>query len=163
MIFTLDTMVALAIFLAIMLGVLWVWGETYRQIYSSAETHARMRKLLDVTDSLVKTTGDPVNWFEASQVTDANTYQIGLAKDENVLDRNRLNKFNETDMDTLKTVLGLMKEDFELTVIANWTTDPVIQYNVSGLNRSTSRVFVVERVVLLDGDRTLLRLKSGYN
>jgi hypothetical protein len=161
--FTLDMIVALFLFMVIVLSVLWLWGEAYRYVYGMGDVRARMRKALDLSDMLVKTSGNPVNWFELDDVTTDNTRSIGLAKEENVLDSNRLDKLNSSNVSIIKTIFGLSKEDFELTVTANWTTTPAVFYNISSLDASSTKVYVVERVALLDDERVQLRLRIGYS
>ncbi|MBD3388461.1 MAG: hypothetical protein GF416_05265 [Candidatus Altiarchaeales archaeon] len=160
--FTLDMIIAVFLFVVILLGILWLWSETYRQVYYSGDENARFRKSVDVSDILVKSGGTPANWYLNEEVTTANTHSIGLAEEENVLDRVRIDKFNASNTTILRTILGLTRETFEVTITANWTTTPNLLYNVSDFNSSSTKVHVVERIALLDGERVRLKVKVGY-
>jgi hypothetical protein len=156
-----DMGVAVFIFMVIVLSILALWAETYRHVFGVGERGPLWRRAVDVSELLVKTNGDPVNWFEKGQVNTSNTYHIGLAKEENVLDKNRLDKLNTTNKTVINTIFGLAGDRFELTVTANWTDNPRLLYNISTFNGNESRVYSVDRIVLYNRDWALLRLQMG--
>jgi len=159
--FVMDAGIALMIFLVILMSIATLWAETYRHVYGIGEMSPLKRRAVDVSELLVKTGGDPINWYELNAVNDSNTYSLGLAREENVLDRLRLDKLNETNKTVINTIFGLAGEGFELTVTHNWTTSPNVRYNITTLNGSAATVYTAERIVLLDGERAALRLRVG--
>jgi hypothetical protein len=160
-VFTLDMTVAVFFFTVIVLTMLWVWSETYRHMNDFNDANARHKRLNDVSSILVKTQGNPLNWHKLPLINPDTVASIGLAKDDNVLDKARLDALAAADYDGLKVIMGLGSEDFRITVSENYSGAPVIRYQVGAAPASAENL-VTRRYALLNGTRVELKLDAYY-
>jgi|GEM_PF-2276637 len=127
---TLDLVVAAGIFISILLSVMWAWNSVLLKIDLFENKRRIYQKGLDVAELLVTTSGDPANWNELDVVNSNTVDVIGLVSEDNVLDQEKVNKFGEIDYDNQREILGLSKEDFNLTLynVTDGIGDPLYSF-----------------------------------
>jgi len=161
LVFTMDFIASLFFFLVIILTLLWVWGETHRRISEYQEVSARHRRLLDVSTILVKTPGNPPDWH--MHAVDPETVKaLGLAREGNVLDDEKLETLEGADYMSLQEILGFGNENFTITVSDNITGSPSVLYSKGTGNTAKERL-VVRRLALLNGTPVELKVEAYYN
>jgi hypothetical protein len=163
MVFTLDLMFSLAVFTVILLVILWVWGETHMHVNQLQERESRRLKAMDVSEVLVKTMGDPEYWEEFDEVDTGNTYSIGLASDENVLDEDKLVKLNNSNYSVVRTIMGFSREDFNITIVRNWSGVEEMLYSIGRSHVNATERSVIRRYALFNNSRVEFRLEVSYD
>jgi len=162
MVFTLDMIVSVVFFMAIVLTMLWVWTASYMHMEQYNDLSARSSRLDDIGTMLVTTGGSPSDWHQGGPFNADRILALGLARGGNELDPERLDRFVSLDYELLRRLLGLGSEDFHFTVTRDWEGTPDILYE-KGSAKATSEVYVVRRFAALDGEAVELRLAAYYD
>ena len=159
---TLDLVIAVSIFIFILLTIMGAWNNTRLKIDLFEDKRKIYQKGLDVAEMLVKTQGDPVNWGELSVVDSSNVDAIGIASEDNVLDPEKLDKLGEIDYGELRRILGLSREEFNLTIynISGGSENSLYSFGQPPFNLTRVRI---SRYASLDDDIVELRLMLFYN
>ncbi len=151
----LDLIVASMIIVFIMMSAMEVWNTTILQINKFNSKKDVDNKLLNAAEMLVKTPGDPVDWHEKQDINAQTVNTIGLAKDDNVLDTERLERLSSIEYEQMKQMIGLSKEEFYLTIKDLESPDKTILYE-AGTPTQGTRVSATRYALLND---TLVELK----
>ncbi len=162
-VFTLDLIFSLTIFTIIILTILWAWGETHSRVSQFQERESRRIKAVDLSDILITTMGNPEYWEDRDVVNYTNTYSIGLAGDENVLDIDKIVKLNNTNYTFSRMIMGLSREDYNLTIVSNWSGVEVFHYSMGRSPENATERNIVRRYALLNGTRVEVRLELSYD
>ncbi len=162
LVLTLDLVAALLLFLVIILTVLWLWGLSRTNVTDYRETDARQERLLAVSSMLVGTGGQPPDWHLQGSIDRDNVDALGLASDPHILDRNKLEALEAADYQDLREILGLGDEEFNVSVIENWSGDARVLYS-AGRTVESGEVRVFRRYALLNDTRVELRLEAYYD
>lgn len=157
---TLDLVIASSIFIGILLLAMTSWNDILLKSYRFENKREIYQKALDVAESLVTFEGSPSDWhlLALADIVPNNVSSFGLAKEPNVLDRDKIEKLNQVDYDTARDILGLGREEFNLTIY-NSTNDVV--YSMGNSIQETTAL--VQRYALLDGYNAKIELRLFYN
>ena len=90
----------------------------------------------------------------------SNTYALGLVDDNNILNNDKLDKLAALDYAEAKLLLGLGKEEFNLTVTNIEGTSSTL-YNIGQPTNATN--ILVTRYGLLNGNLTKIELRLFFN
>lgn len=104
-------------------------------------------------DSLVKTSGSPVNWNN-KELDEINFF--GLAKSENIIDKNKILSlifYLDNNYEITKERLGLGEYDFYLRVVG---FDREIKLKSINFVSTPKSELVYSRIVYFDGEQVLL-------
>ena len=151
-----DLAIALLLIIAIMLAIMETWNVAAIQLGRFVELRDINSKLLDISELLVKTPGDPPDWFLMDDVGPHTVNSIGFASKENVLDAARLGKAQDLDYETLRALLGLGREDIYIGVIGLEPADKPVHYMI-GHETEGSKV-ISSRYALLNNTLVELRI-----
>jgi len=155
-----DLVIAMSIFIFILFVMVGTWDEISRKIYHYEDRRSTYYKGLDITDILIKTTGNPTNWDRLDTIDSSTVFAIGFASKPNVLDEDKIEKFESLEYGEMKDILGLSKEDFNLVIHNIGGSDEILLYSFGdGLNKSHVRI---DRYAILDEDLVRLSLKLYY-
>lgn len=158
---SLDLVIAASIFIAIMLSIIGAWNDIRYRIDRYEDKRLISQKALSVAELLTKTGGDPVYWEGLGTVDSDTVNSLGLSSGDNILDEEKLVRFGTADYGEIKTILGLSREEFNLTVYNVTGGNRVLLYSFGrSYNETNSRV---SRYALLDNDLVELRLVLFYN
>lgn len=126
---TLDLVIASAVFVGILLSVIYLWSDTVKSISRTSEKSDLDSKVRDVSEALVKTPGDPPDWqkMSASDINSSTVKSLGLTKEDNILDPEKLNKFGLINYEEARTIMGLSREAYNIT-ITNSTNEIVYSF-----------------------------------
>lgn len=105
-VWALDFAVSVIIFAFVSGMLIFAWN--YATINSMDQVNLNIieNDVIMISDSLVRAKGVPLNWNKT------NVNAIGLAEEENVLNKTKLIQFLEMDYDLLKSVMGIGNYDF---------------------------------------------------
>jgi hypothetical protein len=139
---TIDLVIAASIFISLLLSITWAWNDSRLKINLFENKRELYQKGLDIAEMLVKTSGDPANWHELNTVNSGTVNAIGLASEDNVLDEDKLDKLGYVDYEELRRILGLSKEDFNLTVynITGGAETPLYSFGRPSLDLTKIRI-----------------------
>lgn len=155
-----DLVIAIGIFLFILFVMVGTWTEISKKIHHYEDRRSVYYKGMDVTDILVKTTGNPAQWERLDTINTSTVPAIGFSSKPNVLDRDKLDEFEKLDYQGMRDLLGLSREDFNL-IIYNIEGGNEVQLYSFGNNFNKSHVRI-DRYAILDGDLSRLSLKLYY-
>lgn len=103
---SLDFILSIIIFSLILLSILFIWNYTNAEISERLEFKKMKTLALFISDILIRSTGIPENWEEN------NVKVIGLAENENILNKTKVLRFINMDYNTSKRVLGIQLYDY---------------------------------------------------
>jgi len=149
---TLDVVMASFIFVGIILLFLWSWGEIQISVRGSEDMQDYRDKAMDITDILLHTQGTPPYWADITNVS-SNLLSIGLVSEPSVLDRNKLERFDEIPHDEVRKLFGLSKEDFYITVRA------LKGKEIYSFGDEHDGIAAIERMALLDDKKVRFELR----
>ena len=156
-----DLVTALFFFIIILLTLFWLWSQTSRHMSEYREGIARQTRLLDISTMLVKTQGSPPDWH-LGRVSADDVHALGLATEDNVLSTAKLDALYAADYQSVREMMGLGSEDFELTVSGNYSGAPVVYYDIGASPPSRERM-IVRRYAIFNGTHVELKLQAYYN
>jgi len=157
---TLDLVIASAIFIGILLLAMTTWNDILLKSYRFENKREITQKGLDVAGSLVMTHGSPSDWhlLSLADINTNNVSSIGISKEPNVIDIEKIEKLDQVNYDTIRDIIGFSKEEFNLTLY-NSTND--IIYSMGNSVQNTT--VLVRRYALLEGDNTRVDLRLFFN
>jgi hypothetical protein len=112
----LDFVVGFTIIIFILVSSVTVFGLIQNSLNEEESYFEMQEKAINASQALVSTPGEPNTWEFLDEL---NVNSIGLAKERNVLDENKINKLidlNSTKYQEIKQLLGLQKYDFYFKV-----------------------------------------------
>jgi hypothetical protein len=155
-----DLVIAASIFLFILFVMIGTWGEMTKNIYHYEDRRSTYYKGLDITGMLVTTPGDPSNWEQLDTVNSSTAYAIGFSSQPNVLDKDKLERFDTLEYEQMRDLLGLSREDFHLLIHDIKGADEIPLYSFgNSINRSHIRV---DRYAILEDNMVRLSLELYY-
>ena len=157
-----DFLAALVVFTMILLSLLWVWGQVKTDISVQAATAERRERALRISEVLVSSQGKPTYWYTLN-VTTNDVDVLGLAGQDHVLMREKLEAVQEANYSILKSVMGLGREDFTLTVTSNYTGDANTEYEIGESVPENPYQLVYRRLAVLDDKPVEVSLKVSYD
>jgi len=125
----------------------FVWDFTTNQINEQIDIREIESSAIHASDVLVRTPGYPSNWKHNDFIS------IGLAESENIINHSKVLELNQTDYDSLRTVLGLSDYEFYIRIL---DLDSNIIFEFGNQSDSSSFVIPVRRYCIYDnGTRRL--------
>ncbi|MFH1055383.1 MAG: hypothetical protein V1744_04745 [Candidatus Altiarchaeota archaeon] len=112
----LDLVVAFMLVVFILVSVWEVWTSAITKLGLFQDKRTLDDRLLDVSELLVKTPGDPQNWHDMGEVNPDTVRSIGFALKDNVLDPAKMQRASTLEYESLRAILGLSKEDVYITI-----------------------------------------------
>ena len=150
-----DLLIGFFIVLFIVLSFTEVWNSTVIQLGVFDSRRTMDRRISDVAESLVKTTGSPPRWFMLGTVNSTSVKSMGFAARDNVLSGERLGRTASMDYDDLRSILGLSREEYYITVTDLESANKTVLYSI-GRDFSGQKA-VASRFALLNG--TIVEVK----
>jgi hypothetical protein len=156
----LDLTLGMVLVLFIMLSAYDVWGSTVSKMDAFQSHKALDDRLRDVSQLLVRTSGDPANWSSTREVDGSRVKSIGFAMSDNVLDYRRIEKAQAMDYDDLKEIMGLGKEELYVTVTELESGDKNVYYRIGRAPQWTRAS--ANRYALLNGTIVEVKVSLYY-
>lgn len=103
---SLDFIISAVIFCLALALILFAWSFTSTQTAAQGQLSDMESIGLEISDSLVRTPGQPQDWNSTS------VQVIGLASDEGVLDQTKVDRFVNLSYEQAKQLLGLGLYEF---------------------------------------------------
>jgi len=154
---SLDLILSMLLFLAVIYMSIWANGEVRRSVSSFESSQAYKDKALVLCDVLLKTGGSPYHWetlnLSNSSVVNSTLLSIGLASEPNVLNLEKLDAFDGLPYTTTRKILGLGKEDYRVEIL-NERGRRIYSAGAVAQEVSSS----IERLALLDGEIVVFKL-----
>lgn len=153
---TLDLVVASAVFLSILFSAVYLWGDTMKSIGRTSEKNDLDSKVLDISETLVKTQGEPPDWqnMAAGDINSSSVKSLGLASEDNILDPEKIDKLKLIDYDEAREMMGLSREGYNITITnSSGEVTHSIGRPVFGQSGGT------ERIVLVSGVKSIINIK----
>jgi len=147
---TIDLVVASVVVLFILVSVVEVWSHGVNRIHDFDVERDMYFKLVEVSESLVKTPGVPLNWHLLDQRDSETVSSIGLALRDNYLSRGRVEAFMDMEYEEARRILGLGRFDFHLELVNASDGDVIYEAGVDGEGATLERLCILgDDVVLL--------------
>ncbi len=173
-IFSLDFLIAIIAFAAILTASAIVWDYTAKKTDAAEKRNGLELAAINVLSALIETQGSPSNWsrLHVQSFNSSNVFSIGLAKNIThgldfsgswVLDRKKLNYINSSNYNMTKNILGLSGYEFNLTLSTYNGTGFVFNYSVSGDFGNASNIVKHTRYTMIDGKKAEISLKVAGN
>ena len=89
-----------------------VWTQTINNNITSRERLDIGLLSVEISDLLVKQTGQPTNWETGDEI-----YTLGLAEEDHILDMNKVDEFVNLDYEDAKDLLGVGTYEFYFTLV----------------------------------------------
>lgn len=163
-ILTWDFMIAIMIFVIIILSMLWLWHKVKNDMARYSFRAARREQALRLADQLVSARGRPHYWY-LMNITNPKVNAIGLSGKDHALRRQKLDAFaeqTELNYTETKNILGLGREDYNVTITQDWDTSPVVLYSIGRNRENASDELVVRRLAILDNRRVEVLVRLSY-
>jgi hypothetical protein len=160
-ILTVDFFISLVIFTIIMLSIIWLWGKVRTDIKEYSVRADKREKALRLSEILVANRGKPPYWH-LLDISSDEVSVIGLSGKHNHLMREKLEALASSTYSDVKEIMGLGREDFNLTVIKNWSGVQEVEYSIGRTNENASDQLVIRRLALLDNERVEVVLRLSY-
>lgn len=150
-IYSTDLFVGVTIFLLVLTSFLILWSTGINRLTYFEKERWRDETARVIAEQLVESPGYPTHWEQISILTETNLRTIGLTKERNVLNMDKIQKLLHLDDDQnytfIKRVLGAGKYDFCVNVSS---LDGTNLYSYGRAPTSDSVVSVVSRLAILD-------------
>jgi hypothetical protein len=146
-IFTSDFIISVFIFLTVFITANLLWVDLASQIKTDAEKTEMQTLSLTVSDILVKTPGVPTNW------TTANVISLGLASDENILNKTKILDFLAINYNRTRELLAM--PGYNLYIVMKYRNGTIVELDgqlvAHGANISSAAMNIVksQRVVVV--------------
>ncbi len=161
--FTWDTIISLSIFMFILMSILSVGITLNIKVSEVSKKRYMHEKAFDIADVLLRTPGSPPNWYRLAPIDATIVNCLGLASEDNVLDKYKLDKFKELTgtsvaCEDVRKMLGVGAFKIEIDDIPP-ALPPTYSYSfkcttgLTGETITTDETIIVERYALLD-DKT---------
>ena len=173
-IFSLDFLIAVIAFAAILTASAVVWDYTAKKTGAAEKRNGLELAAMNTLSALIETPGNPSNWsrLPAQNFNPSNVFSLGFAKNIThgldfggswILDRKKLSYINSSTYNTTKNILGLAGYEFNLTLMDYNGTGFVFNYSVSGDFGNASNVVKHTRYAMIDGKKAEISLKVAAN
>ena len=151
---TIDLFLAIMIFTLIITTVLFTWNSYNAKIDKQIEYNSNLIKAYHISDLLVKYSGKPSSWHQ-STIEDNEILIIGLAKEDRVIDPDKLTRFLSFEYDLAREKLNINSYEFyfKISEINGDDLNPTIEYG--NMTDSESAV-VIRRYVIYEERETIL-------
>ena len=149
-----DFMLSMAIFLALFVFGTFLWVITYSSGTTTQNFESANLQISDIAETLVRSQGNPTNWTNDTVVI------IGLAKEDHLLDENKLIELEKVTYANMKKSLGIQKEDINIT-IQNITGAVIKSYGLP-IDSLSKNIVPIDRTAVLEynsGKRELVIVK----
>jgi hypothetical protein len=146
---SLDFVLSAVVFSLALITVLFIWNYTNTETAERIEFKRAEGLVLSISDVLIRTSGVPDDWNTTTVKV------LGLASDENVLNRTKVERFLSLDYNGSKRILGVPLYDyyFRLADINGGTIFINQTEAVKGVYPADAEIVVpVQRYGLLDGE-----------
>ncbi len=146
-VFTTDFIVSFTALIFILVISFSSFGLIQNSLNEEEYYFEMQEKAVNASQILISTSGQPNSW---ETLNDLNINSIGLAKERNILDENKVNKLidlNAAKYNEIKEILGLQKYDFYFKV-TSMNDQPLKQFGV--FPSAENKTIVIERYVLLN-------------
>jgi hypothetical protein len=111
-VFSTDIIFAFTVFIIMAVFLMSTWNFIF-DVNKENNNRIRMELLcMQITEQLVMTQGLPINWERAPE----NVTMVGLAKDDRVIDIEKLEAFMSIDYNTTKEILKTFEYDYYLVI-----------------------------------------------
>ena len=134
------------------------FGEimSYQHQIREIENKKNFDFAFNASDFLVLNSGIPNNWQDLNINS---IYQIGLAKSNNELDKNKLLKFIDlnSQYSLVKDKLGLSQYDFYISFVNGQSSNTLYEFGINPTNNSA--VTIITRYATLDSNIIKINLK----
>jgi hypothetical protein len=137
------------LFMVVVYMVFWANAEAADKIPSYEASQAYKEKAVRVIDVLLKTPGDPADWEGSLNLSGVSS--IGLAREANVIDRQKLMRLLELPASQVARLLGLGKESFKIEVLDG------VGRTIYSYGPADSPHASIERLAMLEGDPVVFR------
>lgn len=148
---SMDFAVSIVIF-ALMIGiVIFAWNYAIRNSADQVNLNILENDVIMISDTLVRVPGMPEDWNESS------VRVLGLAEEENVLNKTKVLQFVNMDYNQIKILLGIANREFYFEM--RYPNNTVMDIGGTSLNKgidpvgqNSNVVVPVERYVILNGN-----------
>lgn len=154
-IWSIDFIVSVVIFIIMITALFFSFDILSRDAQKQNELLLMQDLVLEVTESLVRSPGYPLDWDNETVGI------IGLARDENVLDQNKVMEFLNVSYNSSRAFLSMTYYDFNFSIeYLNGSVMNLDGFDISkGIDCSyASDVLAVNRFVILNGSISKLKL-----
>jgi len=134
-----DLFIALFIFMVVIISIFVAWNMYINRLEQRIEYSNILSNAVQITDTLVKSPGKPVNW----ELSNATAEIIGLASSDRNLSERKVNAFTTLNYNTTKDLLNIKRYGFKFTLM-NVNNSALIEY---GLNSTGNNTVSIRRIV----------------
>lgn len=145
---TTDLFVAIFVFLILLTTILVTWNVYSNRLNEGILYENLLLNAFYITDTLVKTQGQPDNWT----LDDVRT--IGLAFNDRNLSKSKVEQFVSMDYNSTKEILNIERYDFYFQIEDPNGANLIDPYGVIGVGENIVRI---SRVVVYDGGPAYVR------
>ncbi len=144
------------IFCLLLVMTLISFNDTNNLINTKIENKKNFDFAFNASDFLVLNSGIPNNWQDLNINS---IYQIGLAKSNNELDKNKLLKFIDlnSQYSLVKDKLGLSQYDLYISFVNGQSSNTLYEFGINPTNNSA--VTIITRYATLDSNIIKINLK----
>ena len=148
---SMDFAVSIVIFVLMVGIVIFAWNYAIQNSADQVNLNILENDVIMISDTLVRVPGMPEDWNESS------VRVIGLAEEENVLNRTKVLQFVSMGYNQIKILLGIANREFYFEM--RYPNNTVMDIGGTSLNKGidpfgqdSSVVVPVERYVILNGN-----------
>lgn len=166
-----DIIIALIGFMAIVVFLIWGWQAVSFSITSFDETQDLYSLAYFTSESLIKSHGNPVNWYEQSTPSRSSIYSLGLANGSYISYQkiSQMATLNNSYYTNYKEILGVLGPNYDLQIEYYFDngTDFVIDNSLTfGQVTNTETLVSFSRLFILDNSsktpgRMLVKISGG--
>lgn len=169
-IFSLDFIIAVIAFAAILTASAVVWDYTAKKTDAAEKRNGLELASMNILSALMETQGNPSNWssLQLQNFNSSNVFSIGFAKNYThgldfdgswIIDGGKIHYINSSTYNAAKNILGLEGYEFNLTLRTYNGTGFVFNYSVSGEFGNASNIVKHTRYAMIDGKKAEISLK----
>jgi hypothetical protein len=142
-----DFIFSVSVFIIVLSSVLFVWTSMSAQSDEQSNFSDMQKKILQVSDSLVRISGVPDNWDSSTVET------VGLSTgEENVLDSGKVSEFLSmlgTDYNRTRAMMGM--GNYELYFELRYANDTVFLNSTIPITTDETNILSIDRQVIYNG------------
>jgi hypothetical protein len=149
-VWSLDFAASVIIFTFVVGIVIFAWNYAIRNSADQVNLNILENDVLMISDTLIRVPGLPERWNES------NVRVLGLAMEENVLNKTKVMQFVGMDYDKIKYLLGIMGYEFYFEIrypnnTLMWMDGTALNKGTDPTGENTTIIVPAERYVILDG------------
>ena len=152
----LDLFIAAMIFGIIVTGIMITWNNYNNKIEKRIDSNTNMVRAYHISDLLTRYTGKPSAWEKFDEDLSTNPVTIiGLAKQDHVIDNDKLNAFLNLDYDYIKAKLSINTYEyyFRISKVNGSDFDPKIE---KGTKLNNTNYVALKRYVIYNESEAIL-------